>query len=98
MVSRIPGALLRIWRSLRHEAGLTPHHLSLRHGQVLSVRVLYERRCAFVNYTRPESAAAALKKLQGHTVGDCCLLLRYPENNTTKSSAGHPPQPSGPPR
>ena len=46
----------------------------------MSVRVLYERRCAFINYARAESAAAALKKLQGHTIGECSLLLRYPEN------------------
>lgn len=44
-----------------------------RHGQVGSVRVLYERRCAFVNYIRPESAAMALKKLQVRGVCGVCM-------------------------
>ena len=51
-----------------------------RHGPVASVRMLYERQCAFVNYHRPDSAATALKKLQGHTIAGCTLLLRYPDN------------------
>lgn len=38
-----------------------------------SVRVLYERRCAFVNYIRPESAAMALKKLQVKSVCGVCM-------------------------
>jgi hypothetical protein len=71
---------------------------SHRYGQVLSVRMLYERRCAFVNYARPESATEALKKLQGHTVGGCVLLLRYPENNPAKPANWNPPSSAPPPR
>ncbi|CAI8050704.1 Tetratricopeptide repeat protein 31 [Geodia barretti] len=71
-------------------------NLFQKHGQVLSVRMLYERRCAFVNYAKPESAAVALTKLQGHTVGGCVLLLRYPESNPAKP-ANESPQSSAPP-
>ena len=37
---------------------------SLRYGDINSVRLLPPRRCAFVNYKDPESAAEALKGLQ----------------------------------
>ena len=38
--------------------------LSFRYGDITSIRVLPDRHCAFVNYTRPEYAAQALKGLQ----------------------------------
>ena len=38
--------------------------LLFRYGDIDSVRMLPNRHCAFVNYTRPECAAQALKGLQ----------------------------------
>ena len=35
-----------------------------RYGDIASIRMLPNRHCAFVNYTRPECAAQALKGLQ----------------------------------
>jgi len=62
--------------------------LSFRYGDITSIRVLPDRHCAFVNYTRPEYAAQALKGLQGYNLGGCYLLLRYPENPARGKSKG----------
>ncbi|XP_064381949.1 uncharacterized protein LOC135330907 [Halichondria panicea] len=48
-------------------------------GEIVSVRLLPARRCAFVNFLKVSSAAKALEKLQGYHLGGNYLLLRYPE-------------------
>ena len=40
----------------------------LRYGRVVSVRILVEKHCAFVNFERPQAAADALNGLQVCTI------------------------------
>eukprot|EP00112_Aurelia_sp_Birch-Aquarium-sp1_P006325 Seg1700.7 transcript_id=Seg1700.7/GoldUCD/mRNA.D3Y31 product="Tetratricopeptide repeat protein 31" protein_id=Seg1700.7/GoldUCD/D3Y31 len=51
-----------------------------KQGKLVSVRLLPEKYCAFINYQMPEGAAKALEKLQGHEIGGQNLLIRYPNN------------------
>ncbi|XP_062512680.1 uncharacterized protein LOC134185451 [Corticium candelabrum] len=49
-------------------------------GIVLGVRILSERRCAFVTFETPEMAAIAIRNLNGYFLGGKRLVLRYPDN------------------
>lgn len=51
-----------------------------KYGRVVSVRILVEKHCAFVNFERPQAAADALNGLQGYYLGGGYLLIRYPDN------------------
>ncbi|XP_034543856.1 STI1-like protein [Notolabrus celidotus] len=48
-------------------------------GEIESIRVLHERFCAFVNFKNANMAAKALEKLQGAELGNCKLVMRYPD-------------------
>lgn len=62
--------------------------LFLKHGQVSSVRQLKEKFCAFVNFTDSGSAGRAMNKLQGHPVHGQRLLIKFPDNPITCTTAG----------
>ncbi|XP_065919574.1 uncharacterized protein [Dysidea avara] len=51
-----------------------------RHGRVVSVRILPEKHCAFVNYENAHTASSVLNALQGYYLGGGYLLIRYPDN------------------
>ncbi|KAM7419796.1 hypothetical protein PAMA_016746 [Pampus argenteus] len=48
-------------------------------GEIESIRVLYERFCAFINFKNANMAATALEKLQGVELGNSKLVMRYPD-------------------
>eukprot|EP00731_Ephydatia_muelleri_P020992 Em0013g719a len=56
-----------------------------RYGTVTSIRLIYERWCAFVNFSEEWSAAAALEALQDYPIRDTRLLLRYPTRPTSEN-------------
>ncbi|XP_065071411.1 uncharacterized protein LOC135696066 isoform X1 [Rhopilema esculentum] len=71
------------------------NQLFSKYGKLVSVRLLPEKYCAFINYQLPEDAGKALEKLQGFELGGQNLLIRYPNNpppgsnvavNTVKSN------------
>jgi len=51
-----------------------------KYGKLVSVRLLPEKFCAFINFYASEDAAKALEKLQGHELSGQNLLIRYPNN------------------
>lgn len=58
-------------------------------GLIHSIRILYGRTCAFINYTSKESAEAAFSSLQGVNVEGTTfvLQLRNPEHNAAGAPA-----------
>ncbi|XP_040186939.1 tetratricopeptide repeat protein 31 isoform X2 [Rana temporaria] len=58
-------------------------------GLIHSIRILYGRTCAFINYTSKESAEAAFFSLQGLNVEGTSLVLqlRNPEHNGAAAPA-----------
>uniref|UniRef100_A0A3Q3L637 E3 ubiquitin-protein ligase TTC3-like n=1 Tax=Mastacembelus armatus TaxID=205130 RepID=A0A3Q3L637_9TELE len=48
-------------------------------GEIESIKVLYERYCAFINFKNANMAAKALVKLQGVELGNSKLVMRYPD-------------------
>ncbi|XP_067144359.1 uncharacterized protein [Centruroides vittatus] len=55
-------------------------NLFTKFGDVISLRVLREKYCAFVNYTNKWSAGRAMKALQGYKLAGQNLVIRYPNN------------------
>ena len=53
-------------------------------GGVTSIRVLPERRCGFVTFDSPATAATAMSSLNGHPLGGKSLVLRYPDNPSSR--------------
>ncbi|KAJ4448650.1 hypothetical protein ANN_00040, partial [Periplaneta americana] len=51
-----------------------------RFGVVLSVRLLPEKFCAFINFRDKSAPGPAMKHLQGKDMGGERLLIRYPNN------------------
>ncbi|KAJ9600674.1 hypothetical protein L9F63_026188, partial [Diploptera punctata] len=51
-----------------------------RFGVVLSVRLLPEKFCAFINFRDKSAPGPAMKYLQGKEIGGEKLLIRYPNN------------------
>ncbi|PNF20235.1 hypothetical protein B7P43_G16194 [Cryptotermes secundus] len=51
-----------------------------RFGVVLSVRLLPEKFCAFINFRDKSAPGPAMKHLQGKNMGGERLLIRYPNN------------------
>ncbi|XP_021921023.1 uncharacterized protein LOC110830425 isoform X2 [Zootermopsis nevadensis] len=51
-----------------------------RFGVVISVRLLPEKFCAFINFRDLSAPGAAMKHLQGKKIGGEHLLIRYPNN------------------
>lgn len=52
-----------------------------RYGEVHSIRVLYDRHCAFINYGNTRSPSKAMDALQGATLCGTTLLIRFPDHN-----------------
>lgn len=55
-------------------------NICTKFGEVISLRVLREKYCAFVNYTNKWSAGRAMKALQGYRLAGQNLVIRYPNN------------------
>lgn len=55
------------------------------YGVVVSVRLMSEKFCAFVNYLEANSAARALRELNGMLFGGNYLVIRYPNNPAPES-------------
>ncbi|PSN53115.1 hypothetical protein C0J52_10575 [Blattella germanica] len=49
-------------------------------GVVMSVRLLPEKFCAFINFRDKSAPGPAMKQLQGKEIGGERLLIRYPNN------------------
>lgn len=75
------------------------------YGNIDSLRILPERECAFVNYSRVDDAVTACKEMQGGRVGDCIIRVGFAKvtenvnntktsNNTNESSNGELQEPS----
>ncbi|XP_061436422.1 uncharacterized protein LOC133361517 isoform X3 [Lethenteron reissneri] len=65
-------------------------------GQIHSIRILVDRKCAFVNYTDKEAAERALWSLQGRRVADTNLLIDF-QSVSAKTIAAAFQQPSAVP-
>ncbi|XP_028823628.1 tetratricopeptide repeat protein 31 [Denticeps clupeoides] len=49
------------------------------YGEIESIRVLHERFCAFVNFKKANMASLALEKLNGFSIENTRLVVRYPD-------------------
>lgn len=64
-----------------------------RYGEVHSIRLLYDRHCAFINYGNTVSPSKAMDALQGTTLCGTTLLIRFPDNNyLEKKKNGYAPK------
>ncbi|XP_071477816.1 uncharacterized protein [Diadema antillarum] len=50
------------------------------YGEVVSMRRMLEKFCAFVNYKEPRMASRAMEKLQGKEFHGKFLLIKFPDN------------------
>ncbi|KAL7877642.1 hypothetical protein SRHO_G00042850 [Serrasalmus rhombeus] len=57
------------------------------HGPVHSVRVLQEKRCAFVNYINKEDSEKAIRDMHGFAIAGTSLVVRYPDRIYTHLGA-----------
>ncbi|XP_047425024.1 tetratricopeptide repeat protein 31-like [Mugil cephalus] len=48
-------------------------------GVVYSVKLLIEKRCAFVNFTKQEHCDEAIRRLNGFQLNDMEIVVRYPD-------------------
>uniref|UniRef100_A0A8C6MBS4 RRM domain-containing protein n=1 Tax=Nothobranchius furzeri TaxID=105023 RepID=A0A8C6MBS4_NOTFU len=48
-------------------------------GDVISAKVLSVKRCAFVNFTKPEHCDEAIRRFHGYTLNGMKLAVRYPD-------------------
>ncbi|PVD29627.1 hypothetical protein C0Q70_08882 [Pomacea canaliculata] len=58
-----------------------------KYGPVVSVRLLPEKYCAFVNFKLKESAGKAMQFLQGFEIEGQRLLIRFPDNPINNSGS-----------
>lgn len=76
-------AVRSLWVGNVNPERVTESHIAElfgKYGRVVSVRILVEKHCAFINFERPQAAADALNGLQGYYLGGGYLLIRYPDN------------------
>ncbi|CAL8274118.1 unnamed protein product [Merluccius merluccius] len=68
------------------------HTLFNRAGAVLSVKMLVDQQCAFINYTRREDCDLAIKLMDGLLVEGTPLAVRYPNRflMEMKNPGGNP--------
>jgi len=66
-----------------------------RFGIVLSVRLLPDKFCAFINFRDKSAPGPAMKHLQGKEVGGERLLIRYPNNPVPEQIVLKKPVPTG---
>ncbi|GFR71074.1 tetratricopeptide repeat protein 31 [Elysia marginata] len=64
------------------------NQLFSKFGQVTSVRPLPEKYCAFINFKTKEAAGRAMHQLQGTEVDGQKLLIKFPDNPLTSTTAG----------
>jgi RNA recognition motif. (a.k.a. RRM, RBD, or RNP domain) len=84
------GANLFIFHIPNHYTNLDMYHLFLPYGNLLSVRIMVERDSGrsrgfgFVSYDSAESAAMAIKELNGYPVREvCCILIMNDSQSLT---------------
>lgn len=51
-----------------------------RYGEIQSIRILYDRHCAFINYGNTLSPGKAMGALQGADMCGKPILIRFPDN------------------
>lgn len=66
-----------------------------RFGIVLSVRLLPDKFCAFINFRDKSAPGPAMKHLQGKEIGGEHLLIRYPNNPVPEQIVLKKPLPTG---
>uniref|UniRef100_A0AAZ3SCC2 Uncharacterized protein n=1 Tax=Oncorhynchus tshawytscha TaxID=74940 RepID=A0AAZ3SCC2_ONCTS len=54
------------------------------YGEIDSIRVIHERFCAFVNFKNANMASRAMEKLNGYSIENTRLVVRYPDRNTQR--------------
>ncbi|XP_078144696.1 uncharacterized protein LOC139923412 isoform X2 [Centroberyx gerrardi] len=54
------------------------------YGEIDSIRVLHEKFCAFVNFKNANMAARAMEKLNGYSIENTRLVVRYPDRRTQR--------------
>ncbi|XP_045078815.1 hsp70-Hsp90 organizing protein 1-like isoform X2 [Coregonus clupeaformis] len=54
------------------------------YGEIDSIRVLHERFCAFVNFKNANMALRAMEKLNGYSIENTRLVVRYPDRHTQR--------------
>ena len=60
-------------------------------GTIESVRVLPEKECAFVNYTRVEDAVLGRERMQGGRIGSCVIRIGFGKPESIYDSQGMTP-------
>ncbi|MGH0133328.1 UNVERIFIED_CONTAM: hypothetical protein FKN15_064823 [Acipenser sinensis] len=60
-------------------------------GPINSVKMLYDRHCAFVNYSNKEAAERAIQTLQGLEIEGTKLIIRYPDNSSKSQGRANVP-------
>ncbi|KAM9559715.1 uncharacterized protein ACWYII_015080 isoform 1-T1 [Salvelinus alpinus] len=55
------------------------------YGEIDSIRVIHERFCAFVNFKNANMASRAMEKLNGYSIENTRLVVRYPDRNTQRA-------------
>lgn len=97
------GANLFIFHIPNHFTNLDMYHLFCKYGTLLSVRIMVEkdtgrsRGFGFVSYDSPESAALAIKELNGFVIGNKRLKVQHKQIRATDHSTSSHHQPSYPP-
>ncbi|XP_064789975.1 uncharacterized protein LOC135512178 isoform X2 [Oncorhynchus masou masou] len=54
------------------------------YGEIDSIRVIHERFCAFVNFKNANMASRAMEKLNGYSIENTRLVVRYPDRKTQR--------------
>jgi CUG-BP- and ETR3-like factor len=86
------GANLFIFHIPNHFTNLDMYHLFCKYGTLLSVRIMVEkdtgrsRGFGFVSYDSPESAALAIKELNGFVIGNKRLKVQHKQIRATDHS------------
>jgi len=89
------GANLFIFHIPNHFTNLDMYHLFARYGNLLSVRIMVEkdtgrsRGFGFVSYDNPESAAMAIKELNGFAIGNKRLKVQHKQIRASDQRPDH---------
>ncbi|XP_061693731.1 tetratricopeptide repeat protein 31 isoform X2 [Syngnathoides biaculeatus] len=54
------------------------------YGEIESIRVLHEKFCAFVNFKNVTDAARAMENLNGYSIENTRLVVRYPDRRSQR--------------
>jgi len=94
------GANLFIFHIPNHFTNLDMYHLFCNYGTLLSVRIMVEkdtgrsRGFGFVSYDSPDSAAIAIKELNGFVIGNKRLKVQHKQIRASNSTPQHQHQSS----